>query len=88
MGFWDFIKQLIHFALAVWWNKFTEQQRPKSNPDPQSDKYALEFPKAYTPRYVDAALSGDTRPPYYETTVNQLYDDDGPFFYKRKNYAI
>jgi hypothetical protein len=87
MGFWDFIKQLIHFALAAWWNKITEQYQPKNNP-PQSDRYALEFPKAYTPLYVDNALSDNTRPPYYKNTLNQLYEDDGAFYYKRKHYPV
>jgi hypothetical protein len=86
MGFWDFVKQLIHFALAAWWNKFTEQERQKNSPDPHSDKYDLEFPRAYTSHYLDPALSDDTRPPYYETTVNRLYADDRPLYHKKKHY--
>ena len=86
MGFWDFVKQLIHFALAAWWNKFTEQQRLRNNPDPHLDKYALEVPGSYTPHYLDSALSDNTRAPYYENTVNRLYEDDRPHYYKKKHY--
>ena len=63
MGLWELIRQLFRFALAAWWNKITEQYKPKSNPDPQSDKYGLEFPKAYTQRYVDPSLSEDIQNP-------------------------
>ena len=88
MGLWELIRQLFHFALAAWWNKITEQYQPKNNPDPQLDRYALEFPKAYTPLYVDPALSDNTRLPYYKNTLNQLYENDSTFYYKRKHYPV
>ena len=84
MGFWDFIKQLVHAVIAAWWNKITEDatKRPETGPE-----YVVDYPPEYIREYFGNVFTDYRWNPSYKHPVNHLYDNEERFKYRSsKNY--
>ena len=73
MGLWDFIKQVLRFAVAAWWAKITEKHG--HSPSNNSAKYSLEYPEKYTKEYFTNGFQDYRWNPDYIRPINNLYDD-------------